>query len=103
MIEIDRDRMKVGIAGEWVPVTASQYALVEYLMQKPGFVRSRAQIMDAVHGQNIFVDDRTVDTLVRRVRAVFRPFGIDPIETRSGFGYAWRDARDQSAKCSQVR
>lgn len=61
------------------------------LISNPGFVRSRNQIMDAVYGSGIFVEDRTVDSLIKRFRAKVRCGGYDPIRTRSGLGYAWRE------------
>ena len=88
---LDRDRFAVTIGGRPVPLTRREYLLVAYLMEKPGFVRSRDQIMTAVHGPTIFVDEKTIDTLVRRVRRKLDPFGVSPIKTRNGFGYAWAE------------
>jgi DNA-binding response OmpR family regulator len=87
---VDRDRGCIMLDGCRVNLTRKELALAAYLSERPGFIRSREQIMEQVY-DGLFVDDRTVDTLVRRLRAKLRLVvpGFDPIVTRSGFGYSW--------------
>ena len=83
---IDPDRMTITTAGRVLRPPRMVFLLCQYLAANPGFVRSRAQIMDAV-GISCGNYDRAVDSLVRRARAID---GLRPhIKTHAGAGYYW--------------
>jgi two-component system response regulator ChvI len=67
---------------------------VEALARRPGHVKSRDQLIDAAYGENIYVDDRTIDSHIKRLRKKFKD--VDPefaqIETLYGVGYRYRAA-----------
>ncbi len=88
-IELDRDAHRVHRSGRELKLGPTEFRLLEYLMQTPGRVFSRAQLLDGVWGENIYVDDRTVDVHVGRLRkAVNRGKEADPIRTVRGAGYS---------------
>ena len=64
------------------------------LATRPGMVKSRDQLIDAAYGENIYVDDRTIDSHIKRVRKKFRTVADDfnAIETLYGIGYRYKDA-----------
>ena len=74
-----------------VPLTVTEFLLVETLAREPGHVKSRNQLMDAAYGHRAYVDDRTVDSHVKRIRRKFE--AVDPnfvaIETLYGVGYRY--------------
>jgi two-component system response regulator ChvI len=63
------------------------------LAQRPGMVKSRDQLIDAAYGENVYVDDRTIDSHVKRLRKKFRNEDgeFDQIETLYGIGYRYKD------------
>jgi two-component system, OmpR family, response regulator ChvI len=67
--------------------------LIKALAQRPGHVKNRDQLMDAAYGEAIYVDDRTIDSHIKRLRKKFRV--IDPdfsqIETLYGVGYKYKE------------
>jgi len=73
--------------GETVALTPTELGLLASLLERPGIVLSRHQLMKRAYAYDNLVTERTIDTHVRRVRAKFRPFGIDPIATVHGVGY----------------
>jgi two-component system, OmpR family, phosphate regulon response regulator PhoB len=88
-IELDRDAHRVRRGGRELKLGPTEFRLLEFLMQTPGRVFSRAQLLDGVWGENIYVDDRTVDVHVGRLRkAVNRGKEADPIRTVRGTGYS---------------
>jgi two-component system response regulator ChvI len=80
--------------GEPVNLTVTEYLLLKSLAQRPGHVKNRDQLIDMAYGENIYVDDRTIDSHIKRIRKKFR--AVDPefeqIETLYGVGYKYRDA-----------
>lgn len=76
-----------------VDLTVTEFLLVKALAQRPGAVKSRDQLMDMAYGQDIYVDDRTIDSHIKRVRKKFRKFDpeFDRIETLYGIGYRYKD------------
>jgi two-component system phosphate regulon response regulator PhoB len=96
-IEMDRETRRVRRGGREVHLGPTEYRLLEFLMQSPGRVFSREQLLDGVWGRDVYVDERTVDVHVGRLRkAVNRGRSKDPIRTVRGSGYAFDDqfARD---------
>ncbi|MGB7259718.1 MAG: winged helix-turn-helix domain-containing protein, partial [Pseudolabrys sp.] len=70
----------------------TEYRLLEFLMERPGRVFSREQLLDGVWGNEIYIDERTVDVHVGRLRkAINRGHTADPIRTVRGSGYALDD------------
>ena len=77
-----------------VDLTVTEFLILRALAQRPGHVKSRDQLMDAAYGESIYVDDRTIDSHIKRLRKKFRvvdeEFG--QIETLYGVGYRYRDS-----------
>ncbi len=91
-IEVDREKKRVSRSGRVVELGPTEYRLLEFLMERPGRVFSRAQLLDGVWGSDIYIDERTVDVHVGRLRkAINRGHAADPIRTVRGSGYALDD------------
>lgn len=77
-----------------VDLTVTEFLLVKALAQRPGHVKNRDQLMDNAYGESIYVDDRTIDSHIKRIRKKFR--AVDPefeqIETLYGVGYRYKEA-----------
>ena len=80
--------------GQPVQLTVTEFLLVKALAQRPGMVKNRDQLIDSAYGENIYVDDRTIDSHVKRVRKKFRQVDDDfnMIETLYGIGYRYKEA-----------
>ena len=76
-----------------IELTVAEFNLIKSLAQYPGVVKDRNQLMDAMYGDSIYVDDRTIDSHIKRLRKKFRSYdkSFDQIRTRYGSGYSWRD------------
>ena len=87
---IDREGRRVRYQGQALDLTRYEYALLEALLQRPGAILSRAQLMDRGWDSSADSADRTVDTHVKTLRAKLRAAGAsaDPIRTHRGLGYA---------------
>jgi two-component system phosphate regulon response regulator PhoB len=97
-IAIDREKKRVTRAGRPVDLGPTEYRLLEFLMERPGRVFSREQLLDGVWGSDIYIDERTVDVHVGRLRkALNRGEEADPIRTVRGSGYALDDRFGKSA------
>ena len=91
-IELDREKKRVSRNGRPVDLGPTEYRLLEFLMERPGRVFSREQLLDGVWGSDIYIDERTVDVHVGRLRkAINRGHMADPIRTVRGAGYALDD------------
>jgi two-component system, OmpR family, phosphate regulon response regulator PhoB len=91
-IAIDREKKRVLRAGRAVELGPTEYRLLEFLMERPGRVFSREQLLNGVWGSDIYIDERTVDVHVGRLRkALNRGHEDDPIRTVRGAGYALDD------------
>src|SRR6478609_5105959 len=91
-IELDREKKRVSRNGRAVDLGPTEYRLLEFLMERPGRVFSREQLLDGVWGSDIYIDERTVDVHVGRLRkAINRGQMADPIRTVRGAGYALDD------------
>jgi two-component system phosphate regulon response regulator PhoB len=90
-IELDRTSHRVRRAGRDLHLGPTEYRLLEYLMRHPGRVYSREQLLDGVWGNDVYVDERTVDVHVGRLRKAInrRASEADPIRTVRGAGYAF--------------
>jgi two-component system response regulator ChvI len=89
---LDPGRHLCAWKGEEINLTVTEFLLVEALARRPGLVKNRDQLIDAAYGEHIYVDDRTIDSHVKRLRRKFKE--IDPefaeIETLYGVGYRYR-------------
>ncbi len=80
--------------GRPVKLTVTEFLLLQTLAQRPGFVKSRDNLMDAAYEDQVYVDDRTIDSHIKRMRKKFRVVDpeFDSIETLYGVGYRYREA-----------
>ena len=86
-IELDFERHEVHYEGQPVDLTRTELAVLAALLEHPGVVRSRAELVERGHEDGSVVTERTIDTHVRRIRRKFGCLGIDPITTVHGVGY----------------
>jgi two-component system response regulator ChvI len=90
---LDMGRHACSWKGQLVDLTVTEFLLLQSLASRPGHVKNRDQLIDAAYGEHIYVDDRTIDSHIKRLRKKFRD--IDPefghIETLYGVGYRYRD------------
>ena len=79
--------------GKPVKLTVTEFLLLQSLAQRPGFVKSRDNLMDAAYDDQVYVDDRTIDSHIKRMRKKFREVDpeFDAIETLYGVGYLYRE------------
>src|SRR5205809_7604801 len=91
-VELDREKKRVTRASKPIELGPTEYRLLEFLMERPGRVFSRAQLLDGVWGSDVYIDERTVDVHAGRLRkALNRGHAIDPIRTVRGAGYSLDD------------
>ena len=89
-IDLDRETRRVRRAGRDIHLGPTEFRLLEFLLEKPGRVFSRAQLLDFVWGTAAEIDERTVDVHVGRLRkALVRGREQDPIRTVRGAGYSF--------------
>src|SRR5579883_639608 len=79
--------------GQPVELTVTEFLILKSLAQRPGHVKNRDQLMDAAYGEHIYVDDRTIDSHIKRLRKKFKAVDSEfaQIETLYGVGYRYRD------------
>jgi two-component system response regulator ChvI len=92
-LQMDPARHRVTWAGDNVTLTVTEFLILEALAQRPGVVKTRNQLMDAAYQDDIYVDDRTIDSHIKRVRRKFREVDaeFDAIETLYGAGYRFSE------------
>ena len=92
-LQMDPARHKVTWDGDTVTLTVTEFLILEALAQRPGVVKTRNQLMDAAYQDDIYVDDRTIDSHIKRVRRKFREADgdFDSIETLYGAGYRFSE------------
>ncbi|HSR62182.1 MAG TPA: proteobacterial dedicated sortase system response regulator [Gammaproteobacteria bacterium] len=90
---IDKNCLKVEWRDQPIELTLTEFWLVHALARVPGYVKSREQLMDEA---NIFVDDGTITSHIKRIRKKFRAVdqGFDCIETMYGMGYRWNTSKN---------
>ena len=90
---MDPARHRVTWAGKPVSLTVTEFLILEALASRPGVIKSRNQLMDAAYPDDVFVDDRTVDSHIKRMRRKFRSVApeFSAIETLYGAGYSFND------------
>ena len=86
---MDPDRHKVRWDGSEVSLTVTEFLILGALAQRPGVVKSRNQLLDVAYSDDVYVDDRTIDSHIKRMRKKFREVDteFDAIETLYGVGY----------------
>jgi two-component system response regulator ChvI len=79
--------------GKPVDLTVTEFLLLQALAQRPGFVKTRDQLMDAAYDDQVYVDDRTIDSHIKRLRKKFKVLDDDfsAIETLYGIGYRFQE------------
>ena len=91
-IELDRDRRRVARSDRAIDLGPTEYRLLEFFLEHPGRVFTREQLLDGVWGRDIYIDERTVDVHIGRLRKLLNPGREqDPIRTVRGAGYALDD------------
>jgi two-component system, OmpR family, response regulator ChvI len=92
-LTLDDSRHLSSWKGKPVNLTVTEYLLLKSLAERPGLVKNRDQLIDMAYGESIFVDDRTIDSHIKRVRKKFK--ALDPdfnqIETLYGIGYRYKE------------
>ena len=92
-LAMDPSRHRVTWEDRPVSLTVTEFLILEALAQRPGVIKSRNQLMDSAYPDDVFVDDRTVDSHIKRLRRKFRAVDpeFDAIATLYGAGYSFSD------------
>ncbi len=93
-LSLDPNRHSCTWKGDPVRLTVTEFLILQALANRPGFVKSRDQLMDAAYDDQVYVDDRTIDSHIKRLRKKFREVDgeFDAIETLYGVGYRYNEA-----------
>ncbi|AVH40087.1 response regulator transcription factor [Agrobacterium tumefaciens] len=93
-LAMDQERHTCTWKGEPVTLTVTEFLILHSLAQRPGVVKSRDALMDAAYDEQVYVDDRTIDSHIKRLRKKFKLVDgdFDMIETLYGVGYRFREA-----------
>src|SRR5579884_2878975 len=91
---LDPQRHECTWNGRPVRLTVTEFLILQSLAQRPGFVKSRDNLMDAAYDDQVYVDDRTIDSHIKRLRKKFKAVdeSSDAIETLYGVGYRYRES-----------
>jgi len=91
---LDPGRHLCSWKGHAVSLTVTEFLILKALAQRPGLVKSRDQLMDAAYGEHIYVDDRTIDSHIKRVRKKLKAAddSFNQIETLYGIGYRYKES-----------
>ena len=92
-LTLDPNRHGCSWDGHPVRLTVTEFLILQALAARPGYVKSRDQLMDAAYDDQIYVDDRTIDSHIKRLRKKFRDSApdFDAIETLYGVGYRYNE------------
>jgi two-component system, OmpR family, response regulator ChvI len=93
-LKMDPLRHTVEWRGQPITLTVTEFLILQALAQRPGFVKSRDQLLDVAYDDQVYVDDRTIDSHIKRVRKKFKVSDPDfaSIETLYGIGYRYNEA-----------
>ncbi|MGE5089300.1 MAG: phosphate regulon transcriptional regulator PhoB [Candidatus Levyibacteriota bacterium] len=87
-LRLDPVTQRVSVSGREVPLGPTEFRLLRFMLARPERVHSRAQLLDMVWGDHVYIEERTVDVHIRRLRVALEPFGADKlIQTVRGSGY----------------
>ncbi len=91
---MDPDRHSCTWDGRPVTLTVTEFLILQALAQRPGIVKSRDSLMDAAYDDQVYVDDRTIDSHIKRLRKKFKVVdnSFDAIETLYGVGYRFKES-----------
>ena len=92
-LALDPQRHECTWDGKPVRLTVTEFLILQSLAQRPGFVKSRDSLMDAAYDDQVYVDDRTIDSHIKRLRKKFKQVddNFESIETLYGVGYRYRE------------
>ncbi|HEX3808784.1 MAG TPA: response regulator transcription factor [Rhizomicrobium sp.] len=92
-LALDPQRHECTWDGKPVRLTVTEFLILQCLAQRPGFVKSRDNLMDAAYDDQVYVDDRTIDSHIKRLRKKFKVVDddFDAIETLYGVGYRYKE------------
>jgi two-component system response regulator ChvI len=90
---LDESKHQCTWLGRDIQLTVTEFLLMKALAARPGNVKSRDQLIDAAYGENMYVDDRTIDSHVKRIRKKFRTVdeAFNQVETLYGIGYRYKE------------
>src|SRR5439155_15336474 len=93
-LRMDPERHICTWKSEGVTLTVTEFLILQALASRPGVVKSRNALMDAAYDDQVYVDDRTIDSHVKRLRKKFKSVdeAFDMIETLYGVGYRYKEA-----------
>ena len=93
-LALDPQRHECTWDGKPVRLTVTEFLILQCLAQRPGFVKSRDNLMDAAYDDQVYVDDRTIDSHIKRLRKKFKVVDddFDAIETLYGVGYRYKES-----------
>ena len=93
-LKLDSERHTCEWDGKQVTLTVTEFLILQSLAQRPGVVKSRDALMDAAYDDQVYVDDRTIDSHIKRLRKKFKQVddGFDVIETLYGVGYRFKES-----------
>jgi len=87
-LKLDPSTHRVTVGEREVPIGPTEFKLLRFLLARPERVHTRTHLLDQVWGDHVYIEDRTVDVHIRRLRVALEPFGVDSlIETVRGSGY----------------
>jgi two-component system OmpR family response regulator len=89
-VRLDQSRHEVSCHGTPLRLTVTEFGLLASLLERPGRLLSRAQLMELAYAYDNLITERTIDTHVKRIRKKFKELDVDPIETVYGLGYKFR-------------
>tara|TARA_R110002074_G_scaffold10302_2_gene39446 strand:+ start:1398 stop:2180 length:783 start_codon:yes stop_codon:yes gene_type:complete len=97
-LSMDPMKCEVTWNGEIVDLTPTQFKVLHCIARRPGYVRTRDQITDAIYGYNFHITERTIDSHIKRIRMKLRTVNrsCDPIQTLYGIGYRLRIGKDKN-------
>ena len=92
-LKLDPERHACTWGGKDVTLTVTEFLILHSLAQRPGYVKSRDALMDAAYDDQVYVDDRTIDSHIKRLRKKFKAVDteFDAIETLYGVGYRYKE------------
>src|SRR5690606_35047246 len=92
-LSMDQERHTCTWKGQPVTLTVTEFLILHSLAQRPGVVKSRDSLMDSAYDEQVYVDDRTIDSHIKRLRKKFKAVDsdFDMIETLYGVGYRFRE------------
>ncbi len=95
-IVLDPENNVLTVNGSIVKIGLTEFKLLHYLMRTPERLHSRSQLLDQVWGQSVYIDERTVDVHILRLRKALKPHGVEnTVKTVRGVGYRFSEKTDE--------